>query len=83
MVGLPWLPPGHVRWRAGMTTFRHLIPHSSVPMSLMVLNETSMPVIDVDKMQQDALINVNQMYNVMASFITMITYYVTLISASC
>ena len=34
VVGLPWLPPGHVQWRAGMTTFRHLIPHSSVPMSL-------------------------------------------------
>ena len=35
-VGLPWLPPGHVQWHAGMTTFRHLIPHSSVPMSLNV-----------------------------------------------
>ena len=33
VVRLPWLPPGHVRWRAGMTTFRHLIPHSSVQMS--------------------------------------------------
>ena len=34
MVGLPLLPPGHVQWHAGMTTFRHLTPHSSVPMGL-------------------------------------------------
>ena len=37
MVWLPWLPPGHVRWRTGMTTFRYLIPHSSVPMSLIII----------------------------------------------